>query len=326
MWQGRLFALMEGAPPTEIDPRDLSTIGETDLGGVVVSAFSAHPHRVASRGALYNFGLEYGRVTRLHLYELPDAGGAAPPRRRRARGPADAARLHRDRLPPDLLRVAGAGRRAADAARPQHVRQAVPLEARARHRGDLRADRSADRGAAVHDRRVLPVALRERARARQRAGGRLRPLPGLHLVHGHRRGRRRRDPRGPREGRFHRATIDLAARTLRSEQVADRGCEFPTLVAGDEGRAQRITYLALDDLGAVGSIDARGTIVAHELPADERASEPIHVDGSLLVLCHRSERAYVAVYDAARIPDGPVAKLWLDHHVPLTFHGTFARG
>jgi all-trans-8'-apo-beta-carotenal 15,15'-oxygenase len=35
------------------------------------------------------------------------------------------------------------------------------------------------------------------------------------------------------------------------------------------------------------------------------------------------DRAYVAVYDAKRIPDGPVAKIWLDHHVPITFHGTF---
>jgi all-trans-8'-apo-beta-carotenal 15,15'-oxygenase len=35
------------------------------------------------------------------------------------------------------------------------------------------------------------------------------------------------------------------------------------------------------------------------------------------------DRAFVAVYDAARIPDGPVAKIWLDHHVPITFHGSF---
>ena len=33
--------------------------------------------------------------------------------------------------------------------------------------------------------------------------------------------------------------------------------------------------------------------------------------------------AFVGVYDAKRIPDGPVAKIWIDHHVPITFHGTF---
>ena len=117
VWQGRLFALMEAGMPTEIDPRDLATIGETNLDGASSSMFSAHPHRVASRKATYNFGLEYGRKTRLHMYELPDVGRGASPRRDRARRPADAARLHRDRHAPRVLRVAGARRRAAHAAR-----------------------------------------------------------------------------------------------------------------------------------------------------------------------------------------------------------------
>ena len=37
-----------------------------------------------------------------------------------------------------------------------------------------------------------------------------------------------------------------------------------------------------------------------------------------------------AVFDepsaVGSIPDGPVARIWLDHHVPLTFHRAFARG
>jgi carotenoid cleavage dioxygenase-like enzyme len=79
-----------------------------------------------------------------------------------------------------------------------------------------------------------------------------------------------------------------------------------------------------DELGAIGSIDARGRVVAHELPSDERATEPLYVAGHLLSLCHTRDRAFVAVYDAARIPDGPLAKIWLDHHVPIAFHGAFA--
>jgi all-trans-8'-apo-beta-carotenal 15,15'-oxygenase len=46
LWQGRLFALMEAARPTELDPEDLAMIGETDLEGTIVSWLSAHPHRV----------------------------------------------------------------------------------------------------------------------------------------------------------------------------------------------------------------------------------------------------------------------------------------
>ena len=74
-WQGRLFALMEAGLPTEVDPRDLHTLGETDLG-CVRDMLTAYPHRVAARAATYAFGLGYGRVTQLHLYELPDVGPA----------------------------------------------------------------------------------------------------------------------------------------------------------------------------------------------------------------------------------------------------------
>ncbi len=52
-WQGRLFALWEGGMPTELHPDDLATIGEDDLGGVVLQTFSAHPHRIPSRQATY---------------------------------------------------------------------------------------------------------------------------------------------------------------------------------------------------------------------------------------------------------------------------------
>lgn len=74
--QGRLFAMMEAALPTELDPETLATIGETDLGGALKRSFSAHPHRVTARRATYNFGVRYGRETKLDLYELPDEGPA----------------------------------------------------------------------------------------------------------------------------------------------------------------------------------------------------------------------------------------------------------
>src|SRR5690606_27932451 len=44
--------------------------------GVVRGAFSAHPHRVASIGTTFNFGLRYGKEMLIDLYALPDAGAA----------------------------------------------------------------------------------------------------------------------------------------------------------------------------------------------------------------------------------------------------------
>ncbi len=75
-WQGGLYALMEGDRPTRIDPKSLRTQGESDLGGVVTRAFSAHPHRVAEHQALYNFGFVPGRQPHLELMTLPDHGPA----------------------------------------------------------------------------------------------------------------------------------------------------------------------------------------------------------------------------------------------------------
>ncbi len=75
-WNGRLLALWEAGFPTELRPEDLTTLGETDLDGVVVKAFSAHPHRVAARRTTYNFGIRYGLRTVMDLYALPDDGPA----------------------------------------------------------------------------------------------------------------------------------------------------------------------------------------------------------------------------------------------------------
>jgi all-trans-8'-apo-beta-carotenal 15,15'-oxygenase len=87
-------------------------------------------------------------------------------------------------------------------------------------------------------------------------------------------------------------------------------------------------YAVFGDLDRIGAIEttgpATGRVTAHELPAGELASEPLYADGYLLSLCHAKDRAFVAVYDTTRIPDGPVAKIWIDHHVPITFHGVYA--
>jgi carotenoid cleavage dioxygenase len=53
---GKLLALMEGAPAVELDPRDLSTIGEETYGGKIASTFSAHPTLDQATGELLNIG------------------------------------------------------------------------------------------------------------------------------------------------------------------------------------------------------------------------------------------------------------------------------
>jgi carotenoid cleavage dioxygenase-like enzyme len=46
-------------------------------------------------------------------------------------------------------------------------------------------------------------------------------------------------------------------------------------------------------------------------------------DGFLLVQVHHGDsgKTFLAIFEAASVSAGPVAKLWLRHHVPVSFHG-----
>jgi len=70
---GRVFALWEGGRATEVDPETLRTLGEEDFG-VVKQAFGAHPHRVAGRDELYDFGIRIDKVPSLDVYAVDGRG------------------------------------------------------------------------------------------------------------------------------------------------------------------------------------------------------------------------------------------------------------
>ncbi len=46
-------------------------------------------------------------------------------------------------------------------------------------------------------------------------------------------------------------------------------------------------------------------------------------DGFLLTQVHHGDsgKTFLAIFEAADVAAGPVAKLWLRHHVPVSFHG-----
>jgi all-trans-8'-apo-beta-carotenal 15,15'-oxygenase len=69
-WNGRLFALWEAGLPIELDPNDLSTLGESTLEGRIGPTFCAHPHAIGE--TTYGFGIRYGPRFSLDLYELTD--------------------------------------------------------------------------------------------------------------------------------------------------------------------------------------------------------------------------------------------------------------
>lgn len=336
LWQGRLFGLLEVAKPTEVSREDLAMIGETDLDGVVVGGFSAHPHRVASRHAIYNFGLEYGRKTKLHTYELPDHG----PARRLGSIELDGAPMLHDFIATDTHLVFFLS--PARVHIPRMLLQLGSFQDLFRWQPELGTEIIC----IPIDRPAEPIRFTTDA------------FYQWHFTNAFSRGNqlvvdyvRYPDFASFYEiGAFsngggynalgnscaHRAVIDLDTKTLRSEPTLARACEFPSVAPGREGTEHALSYLALEELRGIGKLDAHTSMLTeHMLPDTQRITEPLFVpranatredDGWLVALIHDepTNRACLGVYDAARIPDGPIARAWFDHQVPITFHGTFA--
>lgn len=339
-WQGRLLALCEGGLPYELDPETLVTRGETNLGGAVVSTFSAHPHRVPSRRTTYNFGVRYGRETTVDVYALPDQGAA---HKLTSFHLAGATMVHdfivTDRqliffAPPLRLRLfrllAGLESYSESLTwRPEEGTEVivVPIDAPTEI---LRFTTEpfyqwhfANASQAGNELVVDYVRYEDFASNRT--------LRDLVL------GRMER----PLEGKLHRARIDLEKKTLRTEQRMDIPCEFPQVAESALTRAARYVYLASAD--AAGKRELVGRVTKHDLergktehfdlPAHQYSSEPIFVgrpggtaedDGWLIALVYDAHEStsHIAVLDA-REPGAPLARAHFDQALPLTFHGTW---
>ncbi len=71
----RLLALWEAAPPHRLDLETLETVGLDDLGSLKPNqGYSAHPKQDPKTREIFNFGIEAGPVTRLHLYRSDRTG------------------------------------------------------------------------------------------------------------------------------------------------------------------------------------------------------------------------------------------------------------
>lgn len=330
-WQGRVLALMEAAHPTELALSDLTTIGETDLGGVVRGAFSAHPHRVPARRARYNFGVEYGRRSAVRLYELPDAGPAREVTRVPLARPAmihDFAVTVRRAvflvhpLVFDLPRlVTGApGLAELFAWRSGAPTEVVVVDLDAPHavtRFEVPAFWHWHVASARDDGDDVTIDLVR--------------YPDATSLHAFSRDGAR--PLTP--GTLHRLTVSPGARRLTTAPVCDAPCEFPLVHPDREAGDWRTVWVTADGDRAIGAIDVTtGRIERHGFAATERCSEAVVVpkrDGGgerdvwLLTLVYdgAADRSGVVVLDGARLADPPVASAWFDHRIPITFHGTW---
>ncbi|HTP27803.1 MAG TPA: carotenoid oxygenase family protein [Anaeromyxobacteraceae bacterium] len=343
LWQGRLFALWEGGKPTELAPEDLSTLGEDDIGGIILRSFSAHPHRVTSRRAAYNFGVRHGRRTWLDLYELPDQGLA----RRLASLPLAGPTMIHDFIATE--------RHLVFFAPPLRIALGSFLLGRQPYGDALRWHPAA--GTEIL---VVPI-----DRPAQPLRFTADPFFQWHFANGWDDGERvivelvrmadfrsnewlgRLPVAAPSwewDGRYARASLDLGARTVSFEVLLETPCEFPRISGRALGCPHRFTYLAaassheasrgLFDVLAKFDRDS-GNVETASFGPDTYPSEPIFVrdrtgtaeaDGWILTLVYdgRAHSSFVAVLDARHFTEGPIARAHLGHAVPFTFHGQFA--
>jgi len=337
---GRLFALEEAHPPTEIDPATLGTRGYCDFGGGIAGPFTAHPKTDPATGEMLFFGynargpfsnaLSFGTidrggiVTRFETFETPYASMVH-----------DFAITENYVLFP-VLPLAGSMDRAA-AGRPPYAWEPE----RAAWLGVLK------RGAPVSQTRWL----------------RSEACYVFHLMNAWEEGGRiladvmqyeqpplfphadgsRPDP-AKSGARLCRWTVDLdqASDSFSRAYTDVMTGEFPRIDDRFAGRRNRHGwYACAGESGALGRLgglvhadNKAGTRNVRLLGEGDTVSEPVFVprradaaegDGWLLALAYRAaeNRSDLQVYQATDIQSGPVATVEVPHRVPDGFHGNW---
>jgi all-trans-8'-apo-beta-carotenal 15,15'-oxygenase len=335
----RLYALCEGGRPFELSTDDLATLGERDLDGVVGRAFSAHPHHVPARETTYNFGLRLGRATQADVHALPDRG----PARRIASFTIEGQRLNHD-----------------FAATPRHlVFFFAPLYMSVwgllRGRGLVSGARwRPERGTEIvvvpidEPARIVrfhvPAFYMEHVVNAFEDGGSI-TVDYVHYetnrgLEDHAGSVVSGTPAAPLRSTLRRATIDPVTRTFRSEPLLDERVELPRVSPRVLGARHRHAYAVQFDgatpASAILKHDLETGDVRRHVPGDDRyPSEAVFVprgeggaedDGWLLtlVLDAREGTSHLAIADARRLDEPPVARCHFDHAIPFGFHGIWA--
>jgi len=157
---------------------------------------------------------------------------------------------------------------------------------------------------------------------------------------------------GAEAATLYRWTIDLASGTLKEEPLDDCPTEFPRLDERFAGKPYRHGYAgggvrsmaSTDEFNADPIFDSvlhydlqTGSRRTHTLPVGDAVGEPVFVprsadaeegDGFVLALAYRGaeNRSDLLVLDAQNIEAEPLATVQLPHRVPFGFHGNWRQG
>ena len=142
-----------------------------------------------------------------------------------------------------------------------------------------------------------------------------------------------------------RYSIDVKNKTIREEILDSGNYEFPNVNPRHQAHLHRFGYFvkkSSDELfweNVVRMDMQSGNIDSYEFGKGFYCSEPIFVSkpntyydpsskkepGWVLNEIYNgyTQKTFLAVFDAEHIADGPVAQVHLQHHVPISFHGSW---
>jgi carotenoid cleavage dioxygenase len=330
---GRLLALLEAAPPTEVTP-DLDTVGEYDFDGRLVGSVTAHPKIDPVTGEMLFFG--YSPFPPFLRYHTVDPSGVLT-------------RSEDIELPASVMMhdFVVTSKHAVFFDLPA----VFDINAMGSGRPIIRW--TPDNGARIG---VMP-----------RDGGNddvrwfdVDPFYAFHFLNGWEAGDSIvvvgcRSPRMPASfgdddpldepvaPRLHRWTIDLVAGTVADEQLDDRAAEFPRMNDGLATQPGLYGYLAsivpvesaIADFDGILKYDlGQGTSQMHRYPAGVVGGEAAFApdpdgeaedDGWLLDIVHdrTTDRSELLIIDARAMDAPPVARVHLPRRVPFGFHGNW---
>jgi all-trans-8'-apo-beta-carotenal 15,15'-oxygenase len=139
-------------------------------------------------------------------------------------------------------------------------------------------------------------------------------------------------------GKVRRYRIDLRTKALREEIIDAAAHEFPMIDSRAALQKHAAGYFTFGGDTIINSgikrLDYRsGASQNFDFGPDVATGEPVFAarpggntdDGWLIVQCldGKSECAFFALFDAAHVDAGPIARIHLPHHLPISFHGAW---
>ncbi len=349
-WGGKLLALWEASEPYTLNPKTLDTLGKDYLDGVLTKgdAFSAHPRIDPNSNfdggepCLVNFSIKPGLSTTITIFELDNTGKVV---RKSAHSVPGFAFIHDFAITPNYciffhnpvtfnpipfaLGMCGAGQcvkfQADKPTRiliiPRHTKKekVKTLETQAgfvfHHANAFEKDDEIILDSICYE--SLPEVEPERD-FKQTDFDKLAP------------------------GQLWRFHLNLEDGSVNKKLIESRCCEFPVVHPQKVGRDYRYLYTGAGD-AARGNAPLQAFLKL-DLQTGEKqiwsaaprgfVGEPIFVscpqgtgedDGWVIAMVYDASihRSYVVILDAKDLTKEPIAKLYLQHHVPYSLHGNF---